>query len=351
MNEGLLLQANPLRDYCQALFETTGMAADEAYVNADNLVDADLKGIESHGTSRMPIHLKRIRSGAVRANYDIKVTSDRASAAVFDACHSMGPYVSKKAMDLAIQKAKITGVAFVTVKNSNHNGTAGYYVEQAIREGMIGFSATNGSPRMAPWGGRDPFFGTNPFAVGIPTDKQLPIIADMATSLVARGKIVIAAKKKEPIPLGWAIDKNGEDTTNAEDALVGTVLPFAGPKGSAIALIIDVLAGVLSGSVFGPHINDMYADYDKPTLTSHVFGAINIEAFTSFNQFVIDMDRMILEIKQNTPARNVTTIYLPGEIEQRRREKLAVEGIPFSKPIVDDLKKEGEAAGVPFALI
>lgn len=350
MSDGFILQANPLRDFCKSLFEKVGMASDEAYVNADNLVDADLKGVDSHGTSRMPIHLKRIKSGAVRANYDIKVISDRASAAVFDGCHSMGPFVSQKAMDLAIQKAKVTGVAFVTVKNSNHNGTAGYYVEQAIREGMIGFSATNGSPRMAPWGGRDPFFGTNPFAVGIPADKQLPIIADMATSLVARGKIVIAAKKKEPIPLGWAINKDGEDTTNADDALVGTVLPFAGAKGSAIALIIDVLAGVLSGSVFGPHINDMYADYDKPTLTSHVFGAINIEAFTSFNQFVVDIDRMILEIKQNTLAKNVTEIFLPGEIEQRRREKFLRQGIPFSKGIVEDLKKEGEVAGIPFTL-
>ena len=350
MNEVFLLQAKSLREYCQTLFEKAGMAGEEAHVNADNLVDADLKGIDSHGASRMPIHLKRIKSGAVRANCEIKIISDRASAAVMDACHSMGPFVAKQAMDLAIQKAKVTGVAFVTVKNSNHYGTAGYYVEQAIREGMIGFSATNGSPRMAPWGGRDPFFGTNPFAVGIPADKQLPIIADMATSLVARGKIVIAAKQKEPIPLGWAINRDGEDTTNADEALVGTVLPFAGAKGSAIALIIDVLSGVLSGSVFGPHINDMYADYDKPTLTSHVFGAINIEAFTSLSQFVADIDRMILEIKQNTPAKNVAQIYLPGEIEQKRREQYLQQGIPFTKPIIEDLRKEGEAAGVAFTL-
>ena len=331
-----------------ALFAAVGMQEEEAFINADNLVDADLKGIDSHGVSRMPIHLKRLRMGLVRPNYAMKIVTDRLSAAVIDACDSMGPYVSCKAMDMAMAKAAQTGVALVTVKNSNHNGTAGYYVERAIREGMIGFAATNSPARMAPWGGRDPYFGTNPFAVGIPANTQLPIVADMATSVVARGKVVIAAKNKQPIPLGWALNKDGEPTTDAAEGVVGSVLPFAGAKGSAIALVIDVLAGVLSGSLFGPYVRDMYSDFKNATAISHVFGAINIEAFTSAAQFRSDNDKMISEIKHSTPAKNVSEIFLPGEIELRRRNKYLREGIPLSTAIAQDLKREGEQCGVPF---
>ena len=147
------------------------MQPEEALVNADTLVDADLKGIDSHGVSRLPIHLKRIKIGIVRANYEMKTVSDRLSAAVIDACNSMGPYVSVKAMELAIEKARHTGVAFVTVKNSNHNGIAAYYAERALPHGMIGIAATNSKARMAVYGGRDPYLGTNPFAVAIPADR------------------------------------------------------------------------------------------------------------------------------------------------------------------------------------
>jgi LDH2 family malate/lactate/ureidoglycolate dehydrogenase len=346
--EKVVVQAGPLRRFCADLFEKTGMGAEEALVNADNLVDADLKGIDSHGTSRMPIHLKRIKLGIVRANYELKTISDRLSAAVLDACNSMGPYVSTKAMQLSLEKAKQTGVALVTVRNSNHNGTAGYYAEQALKHQMIGFAATNSKARMAPFGGRDPYFGTNPFAVAIPAEKELPILADMATSVTARGKVVVAAKLKQPIPQGWALNKEGEPTTDAAEAVVGSVLPFAGAKGSAIALIIDVLTGMLSGSLFGPYVRDLYGDFENPAAISHVFGAINVEAFTSSSQFRSDVDRMIREIKNSTPAKNVPEIFLPGEIELRRREKWSKEGIPLASAIVEDLRREGKVWQVPF---
>lgn len=156
----VVVPADALRKFGAALFETTGMQAEEALINADNLVDADLKGIDSHGTSRLPLYLKRIRLGIVRSNSELKVLSDRLSAATLDACNSMGAYVSCRAMELAMDKAAQTGVAMVTVGNSNHNGTAGYYAEQALRRGMIGLAATNSKARMAPWGGRDSYLGT-----------------------------------------------------------------------------------------------------------------------------------------------------------------------------------------------
>jgi LDH2 family malate/lactate/ureidoglycolate dehydrogenase len=346
----ILIQAVPLKKFCAQLFEKTGMQPEEALVNADTLVDADLKGIDSHGVSRLPIHLKRIKIGIVRANYEMKMASDRLSAAVIDACNSMGPYVSVKAMELAIEKARHTGVAFVTVKNSNHNGIAAYYAERALPSGMIGIAATNSKARMAVYGGRDPYLGTNPFAVAIPAGEQRPIIADMATSVVARGKVAAAAKNKQPLPPGWALDKEGEPTTDAAEGLKGTVVPFAGYKGSAIALVIDVLTAVLSGSLFGPYVRDLYTDFDEPACISHLFGAVNVEAFTSLAKFKSDIDQMIQEIKTAKPAKGVSEIFLPGEIELCRREKWRREGIPLAAAYVDDLRREAEQWQVPFTL-
>ncbi|MGA2990481.1 MAG: Ldh family oxidoreductase [Candidatus Korobacteraceae bacterium] len=346
----VVVQADALRRFGAELFEKTGMKAEEALINADNLVDADLKGIDSHGSSRLPLYLKRIRLGVVRANCEFKVLSDRLSAATLDACNSMGAYVSCKAMDLALDKAAQTGVAMVSVGNSNHNGCAGYYAERALRRGMIGIVGGNSKARMAPWGGRDVYLGTNPIAVAIPTDKQLPVLADLATSIVARGKLVVAAKKKQPIPPGWALNKEGEPTTDPAEGVLGSVMPAAGAKGSALALVIDVLSSVLSGSLSGPYVRDLYTDFDQPACVSHVFGAINIEAFTSAARFRSEMDRMITEIKNSRPAKGVSEIFLPGEKSLRRREKWLKEGIPMAAAIVDELKREGEQSGVRFPI-
>jgi LDH2 family malate/lactate/ureidoglycolate dehydrogenase len=326
------------------------MPAEEAYINAHTLVEADLTGIESHGTSRMPIYLKRIRSGAVRSQCLLTVAADHIATGVMDAGNSMGAYASYKVMQTVIARARTTGVAFFTLKNSNHYGTAAYFAKMALEHDMIGISATNSTARMAPWGGRDAYFGTNPFAVAVPAGKELPVVADMATSVVARGKIIIAAKKNQQIPPGWALNKNGENTTDPQEALAGTVLPFAGPKGSAIALLIDVLTGVLSGSAFGLKINDMYADFKQPTYTSHMFAAIDISKFSAVEQFKDNMDRMIREIKSSTPAENVAEIYLPGEIELRKKQQRLIEGIPFSEAVLHDLRNEGQLCKVPYTL-
>lgn len=345
-----LIPAKQLNDFCSRLFQTLGVPADEADVNADNLVEADLAGVESHGVSRMPIYLKRIRCGVVNPACSFKIVTEAAATAVIDAENSMGAAVSKKIMEMTIQKAKKSGMALCVVRNSNHYGMASYYTKMATSHGMIGMSATNGPPRMAPWGGRDPYFGTNPFAVSIPANQELPITADMATSVVARGKIIIAAKKNQTIPADWAMDRQGNFTTDPNEALVGTVLPFAGPKGSAIALLIDTMTGVLANSMFGKHLNDMYANFEEPSWTSHYFSAIDIAAFQPVTDFCDHMDQMIREIKANTKAANVQEIFLPGEIELRRRSERLANGVPISAVVFEDLKKEALVCGVPFDL-
>jgi LDH2 family malate/lactate/ureidoglycolate dehydrogenase len=326
------------------------MPKDEAYINADNLVDADLTGVESHGVSRMAIYLKRIRDGVVNPKCEIKVVAEHPAVLVIDAKNSMGAVASYKAMEMAIKKAKASGVAFVTVRNSNHYGTAAYYTKMALEHDMIGFSSTNGPARMAPWGGKDPYFGTNPFSIAVPAGQELPVVADMATSLVARGKIILAAKNNKEIPLGWAINKDGEDTTNAKEALEGTVLPFGGPKGSAIALLIDVFSGILAGASFGPHIKDMYANFEEPTNTGHIFGAFDISKFIDTSLFKQNMDQMIREIKGSTPAKGVQEIFLPGEIELKKKQQRLKEGIPLSPAVIKELKEEGALCRVAWTL-
>lgn len=343
-------QADVLRNYCSKLFEAVGVPTLEAYINADNLVDADLKGVESHGVSRMAIYLKRLRMSLVRAQVKLDVISERPGTALYDACNSMGAAASWQVMEKVIQKAGHTGIAFATVRNSNHYSTAAYFAQMALNHNMIGFTASNGPSRMAPWGGTEPAFGTSPFAYAIPAGKQLPIIADMASCVVARGKIILAAKKGELIPPGWALNKAGEPTTNAQDALEGTVLPFGGPKGSAIATIIEAMTGILAGSVFTTDIKDLYADFENPTWTSHYFGAIDIEAFQPFAEYAESMDNFILSIKANAPAKGVQEIFLPGEIELKMKQRRLAEGIPLPPVTVNELRKEGELCGVSYDL-
>ncbi|MDK2822837.1 MAG: hypothetical protein PWQ67_639 [Clostridia bacterium] len=344
------IQAEPLREYCAALFESVGMPKDDANINADSLVDANLSGVDSHGVSRMSIYLKRIREGVVKPKCELKVLRDFPAGAALDAGNGMGAVASYKAMEIALEKAKEVGTAFVTVNNSNHNGTAAYFTKMALEYGMIGFAATNGPSRMAPWGGRDPYFGTNPFSVAVPAGKELPIIVDMATSVVARGKIILAAKNNQDIPEGWAMNKQGEITTNAQEALEGTVLPFGGPKGSAIALLVDILSGVLSGAAFGTYIKDMYANFTEPTNTGHIFGAINVDKFIDLEIFKENIDQIIREIKENTPARGVEEVFLSGEIEFRKRQQRLKEGIPVSLPVLKELRDEGALANIAWTL-
>lgn len=345
-NKISLIHCQPLTNYCVSLFESAGMKKDEAIINTDNLIEANLTGVDSHGVSRMAVYLKRIREGVVEANTDLKIISENASTAVLDASNGMGAAASDKAMKLAISKARDTGVAFVTVRNSNHFGTAAYYTKIAAKEDMIGFAATNGASRMAPWGSMDTYFGTNPFSIGVPAGDELPIIADMATSVVARGKIILAAKNKKSIPLGWAINKAGEETTDAQEALDGTVLPFAGPKGSAIALIIDVMAGIMAGASFGPYIKDMYANFTEPTNTGHILGAFDISKFIPLEQFKKLIDQMIREIKGLTPSKGASEIFLPGEIELRTRQERLKNGIPVTEPVLKELADEGAKCGI-----
>lgn len=350
MNNNKIIQWEPLRDFCKKLYEAQGMPSDEAFWVADSLVDADLSGVESHGVSRMPIYMKRIEEKVVANKCKIQIEKEFPGGFALNGCNSMGIVAGVKVMELGIKKAKESGFAFITVSHSNHFGTAAYFTRQALKENMIAFAATNAPSTMAPWGGIKAYLGTNPFSVAIPAGKQLPIIMDMATSVVAQGKIIMAAKTNEKIPPGWAINKEGIVTTDPKEALEGTVLPFGGPKGYGIALLVDVLSGILSGAMFGPHLNNMWNDFENPQNVGHCFGILDISKYIDVDNFKSRMDQMIQEIKESPKAKGVEEIFLPGEIEYRKNILRRKEGVPVSNVVYEDLRGLAEKWGIPFTI-
>ncbi|MDB5085768.1 MAG: malate dehydrogenase, partial [Bacilli bacterium] len=266
--------------------------------------------------------------------------------ALFDAANGWGQPVSVKAMNTAIDKALQCGTAFVGVRNSNHFGTASYYTKMAASRGCIGIAMTNASAVMVPFGAMEASLGTNPISIAVPTSNpNRPVMLDMATSNVARGKIILANKNGTSIPDDWAITIDGEPTTDPVKALEGFVLPFGGAKGSGLAIIVDILTGVLTGSLFGKDVPRMYED-NAPQQIGHFFGAINIEAFMDKAEFLDRMQERIKQTVESKPVKGFSRVYMPGEIELSRKEKQEKEGVSISVEVFQELTKTGAKYGV-----
>ncbi|WP_290687306.1 MULTISPECIES: Ldh family oxidoreductase [unclassified Haematobacter] len=337
----ITIKAEDLCQICATLFEGAGVPAEDAQFVADSLVEADLTGVESHGVSRTATYLNRLRQGGLQPVARTEVIQERAATALVDGHHAMGQVTAKRAMELAIRKAREAGTSFVVVRNSDHYGAAAYFSRMALEHGMIGFTGSNGAARVAPWGGRAPVYGTNPSSIAIPARNALPFVFDMASCVVARGKIILANKKGEPIPEGWALTRDGAQTTDAKEALAGVLLPFGGPKGSAIAGMIEVLSGVLANSRLSTQLLDMASNPDKANPVSHYFGAIDISAFGAVDDFVDNMDAYIASVKAVPKAEGVSEIYLPGEIEAGLKQRRLESGIALPNVVRDELAAEG----------
>ncbi len=326
------------------LFGKYAIDAEDATCVAENLIDADLRGVTTHGLTRIPLYLEKIKLGLCDPAAKPKVIRDLGATAVIDAGHGVGQVASSFAMKLAIEKAKKFGIGFTGVRNGCHYGTAGYYAMMAEREGMIGVSTTNSGVFVAPYGGVEKRLGTNPVAVAIPAKKHLPILLDMATSRVARGKLLVNMKKGEPVPEDWALDINGNLTTDAKKAFEGILLPLS-YKGYGMAVVIDMLAGVLMGSGFG-HVVD--TPNDHPFVGSN-FIAINTEAFCDFDEFTKNVDALIDEIKDVRLAADTPKVYMPGEIEfDIEKENRAKGGVPIQAFQIKELNQEAAEFGFTF---
>ena len=335
----VFVSVDGLEAFTTAVFARLGLPPEDAAEVATCLLTAEIRGIGSHGVTRVPIYAERLRRGLVTATPSIGVKRTSSSVAIVDGDDGMGAVVGSRAMREAVALASEHGAAAVAVRRSNHYGIASYYAMQALEHDCIGLALTNAAPTMAPWGGREPFLGTNPVAAAVPAGAYPAIVLDMATSVVARGKIILAAQRGEPIPEGWALDAEGEPTTDADKALAGAVLPFAGPKGSGLALLVDMLSGVLAGAAIGRQVGNLYTDFEARQNVGHFFVVLHVAKFMAVDEFKARMDAMIGALKACAPAVGGERVLMPGEIELATAAERRRTGIPLSREIVEALRK------------
>jgi L-2-hydroxycarboxylate dehydrogenase (NAD+) len=328
------------------IFESHGLPRLDADLVAQCLVEADLRGVVSHGVGRIPIYTRRLREGLVNPTPALSVLEATAVAARVDGDNGMGFVVATKAMDEAIDRARLYGVGMVTASHSNHFGMAANYLLQAVKAGMAAVVLTNASPAMPVWGGRTPFLGTSPLAMAAPGGRQ-PLLLDMATSVSARGKIRRAAQRGEPIPPGWALDEQGRETTDAEAAYRGIVLPLGGPKGSGMSLMMEAMAGVISGAAFGGDVGNQYTDFDIPQNVGHLFLAFRPDLFLTSDEYTSRIDVLIERAKACKLAAGFDEILMPGERETRMAEEQRRSGVPVARADLEMLALEAERVGVP----
>lgn len=321
-----------------------GASNEEAEATAEVLTEADARGLASHGLLRLPYILRALQRGTIIPNASIRVARETEATALIDGGHGLGHYVAVRAMRLAIEKAKRCGVGAVGVYNSNHFGIAGYYAEMALREGLIGIVTTTTDALVHPWGGVEPMLGTNALAVGIPGDP--PILLDMATSVAARGKLVEAAKKGEPIPQGWAVDREGRPTTDPKKGLEGALSPFGGVKGYGLALVLELLAGPLVGAAAGKEVVGTLEPVEGFCTKGDLMIVIDPTAFGSVEEFRMRVQKFVRELKASRKAPGVEEILVPGEPEFRTRERRLRDGIPIAEEVWAELEQIGKELGV-----
>ncbi len=339
MSAGKLYAARPLREFCIKALERAGTRPADAELIAEGLVAADLRGVHSHGALRVGIYVDRLRAGSINPNAELQILRDRGASLVADAQAGPGIAMAARAIDLAIARAKLHGVGVVSVRNANHCGMLAYLAMRALPAGMVGVAASNGDAQVAPWGARAKFLGTNPCAVAVPAGSEPAVVLDMATSVVAHGKVKSAADRGEPIPRDWGVDREGQPTTIAAEAMAGALLPFGGIKGSGISLLIDLLAGQLPGGRSGPEIVPLYQRLDEPQGVGHLLMALDVEAFESLATFTQRVDETVRRIRALPRAAGTERIYLPGELEHLRAEDYRLHGIPLPADAVAELAR------------
>ncbi|MGK7378778.1 ureidoglycolate dehydrogenase [Planococcus sp. 1R117A] len=313
-----------------------GISIRHAEKVAEILVHADLRGVNSHGALRTEHYINRLKAGGINPSPEIAFKATGPVTGIVDGDDGFGHLVGDAAMDQAIEMAKENGVGMVTAMNSSHCGALSYFVQKATKQNLIGIAMSHTDKIMVPFGGKEPFLGTNPIAYGIPAKNEKPFILDMATSNVALGKVLQHKEEGKSIPEGWGVDETGSYVT--DPSKVVSLTPFGGPKGYGLAMVVDIFSGLLAGMAFGPHINQMYGDLDKKRKLGHYFCVINPSFFTGMDTFLEQMDQMMKEVREIPPAEGFSGVLVPGEIEQKNEERNLVEGIEIAATTYDYLK-------------
>lgn len=333
-----------------------GIDAEHASSAAAHLLLADERGVASHGMARLPFYAKRFRAGLIDAGAELAVVRDAQSSVVLDANNGFGIVQAPQAMAICIAHAEQSGLCIATVRHSNHFGIAGAYAIMAPPRGMIGVAMTNASPLVVPTFGTLPRLGTNPFAVAVPTGpapEDPPWVLDMSTSTVAWGKIEIARRAGKPIPLGWAVDANGEPTTDPDAARwltsLGGSRETSGHKGYGLGMLVDILCGPLAGAASSARISGARGPV-QPSNIGHLFMAWRVDAFREPDEFYAEITDMIDDIRTSAPHPDHvdTGVLIPGDPELLSMRECATHGIPIAGPVLEELRTLGQELGVPF---
>ena len=342
-----------LTRFVRLAFEKLSVPTNDAEIAADVLVMADLRGVDTHGVIRFSPdtwYVKALRDGVMNARPDIHIVSENASAALIDGDSGMGMVVGHRAMELAIQKAKTSGVALVGVRRSRHFGMSAYYAMRALPHDMIGMAMTNASIQVVPTFGREAKYGTNPICLAAPAKEELPFVLDMATTTAAAGKLEVAARRGEAVPFGWALNEKAEPTKDPRVAQKARrLLPLGGSreggshKGYGLAILVEILCGVLTGTVAALGLAE-------PAERGHFFGAIHIESFRSVEDFKRDMDLLIRHLKSTPPLEGHDRVFVAGEIEFETAKERAARGIPLHDTILKGLRELSQQLSIPYDL-
>ncbi|KAF1965930.1 malate/L-lactate dehydrogenase [Bimuria novae-zelandiae CBS 107.79] len=332
--------------FVEAVLVRNGVTAENAAIVARCLVAADLRGVDTHGMNRIPSYMERIRQGVLDGLATPKVTQITPVVSQVDAQNGFGFLAADAGMAAAIEAAKTYGIGMASIRHSNHFGMSAWIVQKAIDANMMSLVFTNSSPALPPWGGKEKLLGVSPIACGAP-GKDHAFILDMAPSVAARGKIYKAKRRGEKIPLDWALDKDGNPTDDPAAALDGGVmLPMGGPKGSGLAIMMDVFSGVLSGSAYAGHVTGPY-DPSKPSDAGHFLVAVKPDLFMSLDAFRERMQYLYDRTVGAEKATGVDRIYFPGELEQLEQERREKSGIPLVQAEIDALNAESQKVGAP----
>ncbi|MBC8054331.1 MAG: Ldh family oxidoreductase [Sphingobacteriaceae bacterium] len=353
-----IIQEQNLRNFTEAVFKKIGCPEADAKLAADVLIASDLRGIDSHGVARLSGYIRLWEKKRINATPKITIVHETPTTATVDGDSGLGLVVAPFAMKLAIEKAEKYGSGWVSVRNSNHFGIAGYYALEAVRKDMIGIAMTNASPLVAPTFTTERLLGTNPMCYAFPAGKYPPVIVDMATSAAANGKLEIAQRAGKPLPEGWVQTNSGETTTDSHALKSGgSLLPLGSDrehgshKGFGLSATVDLLSAVLSGANYGPWVPPFVSFLDPlPDLPGlgigHFVGAMRVDGFRPVEDFKTHMDKWIERFKSAKPIDGSQPLIIPGEPELEAEAQRKINGIPLVNSVVKDLNEVAAMLGI-----
>lgn len=332
-----------LKQFCREAAERIGVGADDAEIFVDVLISGSLRSLpgQGQGVQQLPTYYERVKAGVIDVNASFEVLTRSGGVALVDAHRALGSVAATRAMRLSIELAAAQGVGAVGVRDSTHFGIAAYYAMLALPHDFIGLAFSNAGPEIAPWGGTKAIVGTNPWAVAVPSGQEWPVVLDMANSTSGKGMIGWYSREGRAIPDDWALTTAGLRTTDAAEGLAGTLFPLGGAKGYAMAVVVDALTGVLTGSAFG--LSCFGAEWQN---VGHLLVALDVSKFGEVKDFKTRMDRLIDEIRSSPTAVPGETIFLPGELEARRASERLTEGVPLEAGRFESLVALGHDLGV-----